>query len=219
MAFLKEDVVLIAEQPPLMATSRAHNKLIKAYERSIAKARICRLTPFAALRPRSTPVLSTKVFPRLLLAPEIYAARCEVINKLGRLDLAFITQLGFLADAMWRRHRQHVDFWRAFREVLLQQGTVFLHHVFVEIVNPESRSDDRNELFAQSWAELCGQQIRINLWNEGIDAADRWMFRIEVWEDEEGLEDMEEDAAHQILMSHLGFSPIFWLIRGWLDTG
>jgi hypothetical protein len=80
MALINPDTtLLIAEQLPLrdlrslMLTSRAHNALIRKYEHSIAKARISRMFSLPALCPLSTPILSSKGFPRAVLEPATFA--------------------------------------------------------------------------------------------------------------------------------------------------
>ncbi|KAK4103168.1 hypothetical protein N658DRAFT_303034 [Parathielavia hyrcaniae] len=267
MASLNHDLILlIAEVLPLkdlrslMATSRDHYTLIKAYERSIAKTRISRLMPLAAFCPLSSPIRSTKDFPRPLLAPAtfdaveelehrarcaddllcvgsqfldaiplltpfhgltprqmdrlvarirgtltivdyiadreaavrkanlakpfplirgddprldsaatlaayIHAARLQVIRKLSRLDLAFLFLICFLADTTWMTRTRRRGIQRPILEVLLGQGTVFLHDLFVHPSYPLGSFGDYIGMLGPYQYEVRFQQAIIAMWD------------------------------------------------------
>jgi hypothetical protein len=95
MASINPDVMLLVTEEmsledirSLMLTSKSNNALIKTYEQSIAKARICRMIHDRELRPLSSPVLSLKSKDRRILGPtnfdvvEELELRASLIEKL-----------------------------------------------------------------------------------------------------------------------------------------
>jgi hypothetical protein len=195
----------------------------------------------------------------------VLAAREEAISTLGRLDLAFLALLErFAAFVYVRRDRvlkRRVDkLWclRAVEEVMLQEGTVFLHFfarlrevdrrratyaVYTDMVYREWErlldwasaaslnspwgtdpgepkalavvakqafpADKVRRLVREDWEKQ--KEAFWEGWDGDNETDERWIFRIEIVE-EDGEDEDSPDKDPTI-------DPRFWLIRRWLDTG